>query len=67
MLPTMLSISGLRLLCGTRASRISTTASTSDRFAAIIRRVFVICPGNHWIFRISSSAMPAAFPDGNTA
>ena len=42
-------------------------ASTSDRFAAIIRRVFVICPGNHWIFRISSSAMPAAFPDGNTA
>ena len=35
------------LLLGILASRISTTASTKDRFAAIIRRVFVICPGNH--------------------
>ena len=47
-LPTILSISGFRLLCGIRASQSSTTISTSFRLLAIMRRVFAMCPGNHW-------------------
>ena len=53
-LPCISSLmSGLRLERGTRASMISTTASTSGRFFCIIRLVLVMWPGNHCIEGIS--------------
>ena len=42
-------ISGFLLERGMRASRISMTTSTRERFSLISRLVFAICPGNHWI------------------
>ena len=50
----MRSISGLRLESGMRASRICKTQSTLRISFSIRRSVLVICPGNHWIWRLFS-------------
>ena len=52
------AISGLRALSGIRASTSSNTISTCERFSRMIRRVFAICPGNHWIVCIVTSVNP---------
>ncbi len=57
LLPTMSSMSGLRLAMGMRASMISATTSTYFMSAAIIRRVLVIWPGYHWMF-IRTALLP---------
>ena len=61
LLPQMASMSGLRLVMGMRASRISHTASTSFTSASIIRRVLVMWPGYHWIFMLASVFFVSCF------
>ena len=58
------STSGFRLERGTRASRISHTASICFSWSEIIRRVLVMWPGYHWMFMALSSILPPVLSEG---